>query len=149
EAAEESADVTVARDLGITPGAGVLRIRRLRLADRSPMAIEEVWLSEELFPGLLDEDLDGSLYEQLESRYGVTVYRHDRRISAISVDEAMRGCWRSPSVPRRCSPPRSASTGAGAASSWAARSIAATGSTSPPSPSRPAGPQRRVRARGR
>ena len=91
EAAEESADVTVARDLGITPGAGVLRIRRLRLADRSPMAIEEVWLSEELFPGLLDEDLDGSLYEQLESRYGVTVYRHDRRISAISVDEAHAG----------------------------------------------------------
>ena len=55
------------------------------------MAIEEVWLSEELFPGLLDEDLDGSLYEQLESRYGVTVYRHDRRISAISVDEAHAG----------------------------------------------------------
>src|SRR5699024_1930481 len=36
-------------------------------------------------------DLDGSLYEQLESRYGVTVYRHDRRISAISVDEAHAG----------------------------------------------------------
>lgn len=88
EAVEETADVTVARDLGITPGAGVIRIRRLRLADRSPMAIEEVWLSEELFPGLLSEDLDGSLYERLETRFGVTVYRHDRRISAISVDVA-------------------------------------------------------------
>lgn len=82
---EEPADVTVARDLGITPGTGVVRIRRLRLADRSPMAIEEVWLSEELFPGLLSEDLDGSLYELFATRYGISVYRHDRRISAISV----------------------------------------------------------------
>lgn len=88
EAVEERADVTVARDLGIMPGAEVVRIRRLRLADRSPMAIEEVWLSEQDVPGLLDEKLDGSLYELLEMRYGVVVYRHDRRISAISVDAA-------------------------------------------------------------
>lgn len=88
EAKEEPADVTVARDLGISPGAGVVRIRRLRLADRSPMAIEEVWLSQQLFPDLLSGDLGGSLYECLESRYGVVVFRHDRRISAITVDAA-------------------------------------------------------------
>ena len=86
EVEEERADVTVARDLGISSGAEVVRIQRLRLADHSPMAIEEVWLSEELFPGLASEDLSGSLYELLETRYGVAVYRHDRRISAISVD---------------------------------------------------------------
>lgn len=86
EVEKEAADVTVARDLGISPGTGVVRIQRLRLADHSPMAIEEVWLSEDLFPGLVSEDLNGSLYELLESRYGVAVYRHDRRISATSVD---------------------------------------------------------------
>ncbi len=83
---ETAADVSVARDLGIPPGSPVLHIRRLRLADRSPMAVEEVWLPQELFPGLLTEDLSGSLYELLEARYGRAVYRHDRRISAITID---------------------------------------------------------------
>ena len=86
DAQEEPADVSVARDLGIPPGSGVLRIRRLRLADRSPMALEEVWLPQELFRGLLAEDLSGSLYNLLESQYDRAVYRHDRRISAITVD---------------------------------------------------------------
>lgn len=86
DAQEEAADVSVARDLGIPPGSSVLRIRRLRLADRSPMAVEEVWLPQELFPGLLTEDLNGSLYDLLDAQYGRVVYRHDRRISAVTVD---------------------------------------------------------------
>lgn len=86
EAREETADVSITRDLGIAPGSLVHRIRRLRLADRSPMALEEVWLPQAIFPALLSQDLTGSLYELLESRYGTVVYRHDRRISAITVD---------------------------------------------------------------
>src|SRR5699024_3356082 len=35
---------------------------------------------------LLGEDLSGSLYNLLESQYDRAVYRHDRRISAITVD---------------------------------------------------------------
>jgi len=85
---EAAADVTVANDLGITPGSTVVHIRRLRLADGSPMALEEVWLPQALVPGLVEEDLSGSLYEVLEKRYGLVVFRHDRRISAISVDDA-------------------------------------------------------------
>lgn len=88
DAEEEAADVSVARDLGITPSARVHRIRRLRLADHSPMALEEVWLPQELFPDLLSQDLTGSLYEILESQYHAAIFRHDRRISAISVDAA-------------------------------------------------------------
>ncbi|MFC0673137.1 GntR family transcriptional regulator [Brachybacterium hainanense] len=89
EAAEEPADVTVARDLGIAPSSPVQRIRRLRLADRMPMALEEVWLPQEIFPGLLSLDLTGSLYELLETRYRIAVHRHDRRISAITADAAL------------------------------------------------------------
>lgn len=88
DAAEERADVVVARDLGLATGAAVVHLRRLRLADGAPMALEEVWLPHELVPGLVDEDLGGSLYELLEERYGLEVFRHDRRISAISVDSA-------------------------------------------------------------
>lgn len=86
EAREEDAGLSTARDLGIAPGEPVHRIRRLRLADSSPLAIEEVWLPGALFPDLLSHDLTGSLYELLETRYRTAVYRHDRRISAITVD---------------------------------------------------------------
>ncbi|GAA1291528.1 GntR family transcriptional regulator [Brachybacterium sp. JB7] len=86
EAVDEEADVSIARDLGIAPGSAVHRVRRLRLADRSPMALEEVWLPQEIFPDLLSHDLTGSLYDLFDQRYGTVVYRHDRRISAVSVD---------------------------------------------------------------
>ena len=86
QAAEEPADVSVARDLGLAPGSPVAHLRRLRLADGAPMAFEEVWLPQELVPGLVDQDLHGSLYELLEERYDLVIFRHDRRISAITVD---------------------------------------------------------------
>ena len=86
EAVEETADVTVARDLGLSPGSPVTRVRRLRLADSAPIALEEVWLPQELVPGLVAQDLGGSLYELLAERYDLVVFRHDRRISAISLD---------------------------------------------------------------
>lgn len=86
EAVEVPADVGVARDLGLSPGSPVAHVRRLRLADSAPMALEEVWLPLELVPGLVDLDLSGSLYELLEERYDLAVFRHDRRISAITVD---------------------------------------------------------------
>ena len=88
EAVEEAADVSVARDLGLAPGSPVAHLRRLRLADGAPMALEEVWLPQELVPGLVGQDLGGSLYELLEERYDLVIFRHDRRISAITVDEA-------------------------------------------------------------
>ena len=71
---------------GSRRAARVHRVRRLRLADRSPMALEEVWLPQEIFPDLLSHDLTGSLYDLFDQRYGTVVYRHDRRISAVSVD---------------------------------------------------------------
>lgn len=86
ESEETAADVSIARDLGIAPGSTVHRVRRLRLADSSPMAVEEVWLPAAIFPGLLDHDLTRSLYGILEAEYGVEIYRHDRRISAVTVD---------------------------------------------------------------
>ncbi|MCG7310795.1 GntR family transcriptional regulator [Brachybacterium sp. ACRRE] len=89
DAAEEQADVTVARDLGIPPASGVVRVRRLRLADHSPMAVEEVWLPQAIFPGLLGHDLTGSLYELFETEYYAGILRHDRRISAISLDDQL------------------------------------------------------------
>jgi GntR family transcriptional regulator len=48
----------------------VFQVRRIRLADGTPIAIEDSLFPAALFPGLLDCRLDGSLYELLEERYG-------------------------------------------------------------------------------
>lgn len=80
------ADFGVAHNLSIEPGSTYYEINRVRLADDVPLAIERVRLPERYFPGLLDHDLEGSLYALLSEQYGVRVSRHERRISAMAVD---------------------------------------------------------------
>ncbi|NEE03201.1 GntR family transcriptional regulator [Phytoactinopolyspora halotolerans] len=82
----EAADFVVAHDLSIEPGTPYYEITRIRLADEVPLSIERVRLPEAYFPGLLEHDLTGSLYELLSTAYGVRVFRHERRISAMNVD---------------------------------------------------------------
>lgn len=72
------ATVTAGAPLGwrleITPRAEVLRIRRLRLADERPMAIETLHVPRELVPGLTAQDLDDtSFYQLLAERYGLEI----------------------------------------------------------------------------
>jgi GntR family transcriptional regulator len=57
----------VAQALGITVGAAVHRIERVRSADGEPVALEESWFPARLFPDLLERDLTGSLYALLEA----------------------------------------------------------------------------------
>ncbi len=69
--------------LGIVPGAPTLHLHRLRSANGEPVAIEEVWLSQEQFTGI--EKLDFvrcSLYEALRERYGTRVGSADEVIEA-------------------------------------------------------------------
>jgi GntR family transcriptional regulator len=72
EASEEPAEPDLARLLGVRTGAKVLRMRRLRLADDEPMAIETTHLALSRFRGLRRYVADGgSLYEVLKERFGV------------------------------------------------------------------------------
>jgi GntR family transcriptional regulator len=76
------------RGLGVAPGARVLQaverdarpdetvlgrrvlaIERVRLANGRPVALERGAYAADAFPGLLDERLDGSLYELMRRRY--------------------------------------------------------------------------------
>ena len=76
------------RDLGLAPGARVLSaveraaepheralgkrvyaIERVRLANGEPVALERGAYACDLFPGLIDEPLDGSLYDVIRARY--------------------------------------------------------------------------------
>ena len=64
----------VARALSISPADRVFRIRRLRLADGEPMALETLHVPVSLVPGLTAAQLEhGSWYELLEERYNVVI----------------------------------------------------------------------------
>ncbi|MQA62667.1 MAG: UTRA domain-containing protein [Actinophytocola sp.] len=68
------AGAVIGRRLEVSPGDEVLRVRRLRLADDQPMAIEELHVPTAIVPGLTGEDLvDHSFYELLQQRYGVRI----------------------------------------------------------------------------
>jgi len=68
------AGAELGRALSVSPDARVLRIRRLRLADGEPMAIETLHVPAAVVPGLTPGMLENaSFYALLEERYGVVV----------------------------------------------------------------------------
>ncbi len=82
------ADVKVANKLGLAPGAELFSIRRLRLADGAPVAIEQVYLPKSIFPELATKELHtGSLYDLLHRQYEIVVDQAKQQISATVVDE--------------------------------------------------------------
>jgi GntR family transcriptional regulator len=77
------APLELAEALGVRAGAELVRIRRLRLANGQPLAIETSHLPHELCPGILDVDLStASLYEILNSRYGINLRSAKQTIEA-------------------------------------------------------------------
>lgn len=66
------ADAELAKLLGIRTGMRVVRIERLRMANREPMAVETTHLAAKNFPGLTEHlHGDTSLYQVLADQYEV------------------------------------------------------------------------------
>jgi GntR family transcriptional regulator len=78
----EKCEQTAAKSLKIAPGAPVISIERLRLADHIPMAVEHVYIPFFHCPDLLQRDLSSSLYSILQNDY------HYRIVSASQDIEA-------------------------------------------------------------
>jgi GntR family transcriptional regulator len=74
---------------GLTSEAEVIHIRRLRLGDGVPLAIQSVYLLPDLCPGILEEDLS-HLFRLYEVRYRVQVNLADEmiRVGRAAEDEA-------------------------------------------------------------
>ncbi len=64
-------DAEVASRLGISGAERVHVVVRVRTGDGEPLVLEENYLPERLFPGLLREDLTGGLYALMRERYGL------------------------------------------------------------------------------
>ena len=79
-------DRSVAELLGVPEGGRVHLLRRLRSAGGEPIAIENIHVSAERFPGLLEYDLTGSLWEILRERYDVHPTKADARVVAVTLD---------------------------------------------------------------
>ncbi|MFD7919839.1 GntR family transcriptional regulator [Streptomyces sp. NPDC059740] len=73
--------------LETTPDAEVVRVCRLRLADGSPMCLENVHLPAHRVPGLLDADLTGSLYDLLAERHQLLIRSARQIVRAADLDD--------------------------------------------------------------
>ena len=81
------ADEETASALELGPGAYVVDVVRIRLADGSPISLEHVRLPAERFPRLLDLPLGGSLYDLLEEHYDTVPGEAEEHIEVVAASE--------------------------------------------------------------
>jgi GntR family transcriptional regulator len=74
----------LAEQLGVEPASSVLRLRRLRIADGTPLAVEESQIPLSHYPGLERIDFTKeSLYAVLRDDYGVHAAWADEVLEAL------------------------------------------------------------------
>lgn len=83
----ESPPRHVAESLGIDPEGPVIAIRRLRTGDGTPLIYEETYLPMDLFNGIFDMDLRGSLYRVFTTSFNVVLSRCEQRIRAVNLNK--------------------------------------------------------------
>ncbi len=78
-------EVGVCERLRLTEGERVYLLKRLRLADKEPVAVETAYVPCQVFPGLLDENLnDNSLYTIFMEKYKIVPSWADAEIEATT-----------------------------------------------------------------
>jgi len=70
-----AANPALCRQMELTPLDPLYRIDRVRLIDDRPVLYVEHYLKPEIFPGILEHDLNGSLTRIYESEYGIQIGR--------------------------------------------------------------------------
>ncbi len=90
EASMQPADETAVDRLRVRPGQPVLRLRRLRLADSEPLAVENSLINFIGCEQLLEEDLErDSLYQLLEAKFGFPLMEAEQELeSGLAGEEA-------------------------------------------------------------
>ena len=80
----EPAGEVVAKALELDAGRTTVYLERLRMADDEPLILEQVHLSADRFPGLLEHDLEhSSLYVLLAERYRTQIVRIAEAIEPV------------------------------------------------------------------
>lgn len=83
-----SASDLVAGQLGLSPGADVVRVERVRSVDTEPIVLVTTWLPHDLCAPLADADLsDSSLYQEL-AKLDLYISNGKRTVEAVSASAA-------------------------------------------------------------
>jgi GntR family transcriptional regulator len=81
------ASTVLSSALGVPIGTALIYLRRLRLADGAPMAVQGSYLPQALCPGLLEHDLErGSLFELLRNVYSLRLADGTTTVEAALAD---------------------------------------------------------------
>ena len=83
----ETAPKHVAQSLALSPDSRVIAVRRLRIGDDLPLIYEETYLPVDLFDGILEMDLTGSMYEIFTQEFSVALARCEQTIRAVNLNK--------------------------------------------------------------
>ena len=82
-----AADEAVAHQLALTPGTLVVRLRRVRLADRVAMSFDETYLPRELGERVATNDLEAEpVFALLENKYDTPLVEAEYKLEAAAAD---------------------------------------------------------------
>ncbi|MBV8107052.1 MAG: GntR family transcriptional regulator, partial [Hyphomicrobiales bacterium] len=82
-----AADEVVARHLALAPGALVVRLRRIRLADRVAVSFDETYLPRDLGEKVAENDLEAEpVFALLENKYNTPLVEAEYRLEAATAD---------------------------------------------------------------
>ena len=81
------AGARIGQELALSPADPVVHIARVRTADGEPICLEHSYIPEALAPGLLQMDLEGSLYELLNTHFRLELEHATQTINATVVDQ--------------------------------------------------------------
>ena len=69
---------------GTPPTTEHIRLRRLRLGDGEPYAVDDAWYNSILVPDLLENDVYHSVYTLLENEYGLGITEAEQTVTAVT-----------------------------------------------------------------
>ncbi|MCS7240666.1 MAG: GntR family transcriptional regulator [Candidatus Bipolaricaulota bacterium] len=85
-------DAEAARKMGVAEDEELVQIRRLRLVEGEPVALQNAYVRHALCPGIVEKGLiEGSLYKTIEDGYGLKLGRALQTVEAKPADEYEAG----------------------------------------------------------
>ena len=79
----------VAGSLALAGDNQVIAVRRLRTGDNIPLIYEETYLPVELFEGILEMDLSGSMYQIFTDAFSTVLARCEQTIKAVNLPKGI------------------------------------------------------------
>jgi GntR family transcriptional regulator len=90
-----TADATVARQLALTKGERVVRIRRVRLADGVPISFDETYLPLEIGQKIITNNLKVEpIFSLLERKYDVRLIEAEYKLEAVAAETEVAAALR-------------------------------------------------------